>query len=289
MEQFGPSLLYCIADLLSILVPSPVTRSNFVRANSPNLYGNSLEDVIQILSSCGFLFEDNAASLHLTDKGRKVVVAGGQVTTREIVFTLIATFRPKWIRLIPQGRKECLPNLPERVRQCFDEAGLLDQPATRECIEWWGRASRLVRSYGNELSYDTGAKGELLTLEFESRRTGKVPEYVALETTRAGYDVLSVCDSTSDERLRVEVKTSIQRKSEAHFVITENEWVVAESQGNHCFHLWLLTAGTTPRLAVVQVIDVKPHIPINRGSGRWYNTRVPFKQFKFMDVTVRSS
>ncbi len=286
MEQFGPSLLYCITDLLTILVPSPVTRQNFVRDDSPSLYGNSLEDVIRVLCACGFLFEDSAASLHLTDKGRTVMTPGGQVTTREIVFALIGAYRPRWIRLIPQGRRECLPNLPERVRQCFEEAGLADQPASPECIDWWSRASRLARSYGNDLSYDTGARGEQLTLEFESRRTGRIPEYVALETTRAGFDVLSVVDSANEDRLRVEVKASIQRKSEAYFVITENEWAVAESQGNHCFHLWLLTEGARPRLAVLQVTDVKPHIPINQGSGRWFNTRVPFKQFGFLDVTV---
>ena len=52
-----------------------------------------------------------------------------------------------------------------------------------------------------------------------------------------------------------------------------------ESALHHAFHLWTLI-GDAPRLAVLSVEDVAPHLPADGGSGAWQTVRVPFRAFE---------
>ena len=88
----------------------------------------------------------------------------------------------------------------------------------------------------------------------------------------AGYDVLSFrrkADGTIDD-LEIEVKASAY--SPTHFVLTRNEWDIAEKRAdNYLFHVWNLE---TDNLIKLSVSKMATHIPSDRGTGKWLKAKI---------------
>lgn len=286
MEELGPSLLNTLQELIVSLPHAPTARRDLVREDSPLLNGYGLNFILQILQNCGLVYLDVSDVLHVTEYGRELVETSQTNISREIILLLVENFRPTWAKLIHRGRKECLPNLPNRVSQCLMEAGLGDVPPTNEIRSWWQRASRIARYIGASISGEVGDAGEQCSLRLERERTGQEPQHVALETAWAGFDILSCVDTSSSDVLRIEVKASIQNKSEAYFFVSSNEWRVAKSTQNYLFHLWLLSNSNPPKFASASVSDVEAHVPDNNGDGKWETTKIPFRLFSFQEMKV---
>lgn len=284
MEELGPSLLNTLRELIVSLPHVPTARRDLVREDSPLLNGYGLNYVLQALQNCGLVYLDVTEVLHVTEFGQELAKFAQVDVNREIILLLVEHYRPSWAKLITRGRRECLPNLPSRVAQCLTEAGLGEMPITDDIRKWWQRASRLARYIGNNIAGEVGDKGESCSLRLERERVGLEPQHISLETTWAGYDILSFVKPGSRDVLPIEVKASTQKKSEAYFFLTRNEWRVAKTADNYLFHLWLLSEGTSPRVARVEVADVENHVPDNRGDGKWETTKIPFKLFSFEEM-----
>jgi len=183
---------------------------------------------------------------------------------------------PPWSRKMIQGRFEALKAMPNDARQCFEDCGLTKGTADN-IVPWWDKATGSLRTERSKALHEIGRRAEKLSLQFEKSRTGKDPVWQGLETAVSGYDVLSVVDGSSENRLKIEVKGSSMNKSEASFFVTRNEWNTASTSTAYHFHLWLVR--DDPKLFVVPAQNVLPHIPADKGSGKWSGAELYFKDF----------
>ncbi len=142
------------------------------------------------------------------------------------------------------------------------------------CLRKAGRSS--ARGLHDVYLNETGRDGERLTLEFEKRRTGRSPRWIALDSNLDGYDVLSSVGPKDASALCIEVKAS--RSSAGEFYLTRHEWDMAQTFETYTIHLWELRANVR-RLAVVDLAMMATQIPVDCGSGRWDCVRVPFSSF----------
>jgi hypothetical protein len=188
---------------------------------------------------------------------------------RSQLASIVEISRPAWSGLLPKGRKEAKAGLPEEILQCFEEALLLDTPSD-DVVDWWDRLSALVRQVAQADLLATGRAGERLTLRHESARTGKQPKWQSLETSYAGYDVLSVRSKSDDKPLKIEVKCSERPFKTSQIFITEHEWITAnQSPETYIFHIWLVNP--EPCLFTISVAELAAHAPKNQGKGMWRN------------------
>jgi hypothetical protein len=177
------------------------------------------------------------------------------------------------------GREETIPAMPRDVEQCFKECGLLD-PWSTDVIEWWASAELYARAYRNEQNAKTGREAERLTVEYETKRVGEKPDWKSLDSAFVGYDILSKVSSLNGKFLLIEVKGSERRPKEAVFSFTSAAYRVAAKNENYVLHLWHVSKDPQHhQLYVVPFVDVERHLPVNRESGRWENTLVPFSSF----------
>lgn len=285
MDPVSPSMIYAISNYLGILPTNSIRLSETVSPSSPLLFGIARDELIRVALSCGWIHLQGAEYIVVSSLGNEIKSVSGPGQTRKILESMIERFNPAWGKMIVNGRSECKESLPSRVRQCFEESGLFDSPAPDPVKDWWSRLNRIVRYQREAKSYEVGSQGEELSIKYERARTGCDPEHISIETSWAGFDLLSVCESGSSSRLRIEVKASTLNKSNAQFYVTENEWRVANSGGEHLFHVWLLSEADRPRLARVGPSEVEPHISRNAGKGRWSSVKIPFSLFSFENAS----
>ena len=125
---------------------------------------------------------------------------------------------------------------------------------------------------------DVGRKGEKLSFEYETKRIGCYPKWIAIESNKLGYDIQSKLSKDIDSQLLIEVKASSDSAENAYFHVTINEWNVAEQADNYIFHIWLLEDGV-PLLAKLDTEQIRKHIPSNNANGSWESVRIPYKSF----------
>jgi hypothetical protein len=94
----------------------------------------------------------------------------------------------------------------------------------------------------------------------------------------SGFDVLSVLEECSRERLQIEVKGTRQSIREAFISVTRNEWDTAVNSKNYVFHLWLLH--DLPVCLCVPAKIMAEHMPADNNGGKWQAVTVPFKTFR---------
>jgi hypothetical protein len=167
--------------------------------------------------------------------------------------------------------------MPPEVNQCFKEAGLLD-PWLDPIRDWWLHAGNRAQAQRIEKLTAVGRLAESWTCEYETKRTGKTPQWISLDTTFAGYDVLS-CNSATDEiPLRIEVKGSERRPKEAEFFVTRNEFETAMRSDHYIFHLWYVAQAR--QLFIVPFSELTKHIPSDCGDGRWDASKMRYASFE---------
>lgn len=204
--------------------------------------------------------------------GNKEMVISDHLKKRHIIQHYIIHSNPSWSGRIIYGRKELYDFLSKDEQRVFIEAKLMNEYDS-STISWWDDVANAVRQrFGLSLTTE-GRTGELLSVEYESKRTGKPPVLVSLDSNLLGYDLESTVDATQKETLLVEVKTTVLEEEEAVIYISENEWNIASNNQHYIFHIWSIGHGPS-KLLTLEPREIAPHIPVNNGQGTWATVKV---------------
>ncbi len=283
--MFSVGILYSAADLLEFVDAVPVARDTFP-LDFPTFKVADSRAVLDLVQRANWVSLALDGELHLTAAGREILKGTSTVDRLRCQLRDIITIeQPAWASLIPRGREEATRYLGGDIRQCFEEANLLDG-YTDEIVGWWDGLATAARGKRADQTLEIGRRGEKLSLAHERHRTGREPTWQSVESNLSGYDILSQVSEDDETPLRIEVKASVGRHTAAEVHITRNEWDVASISGSYQFHLWLLAP--EPKLAVVDAQQMAQHIPVDSGKGVWEITRVPFMAF-FGGVSTAAS
>jgi len=187
---------------------------------------------------------------------------------------VISSHKPLWERLAPAGRKHVLQAVGVNGTQCLRAAGLLD--TSQRATDWWDALATARRSERETQLLAQGREGERLSLDYEKARLQREgilrePVWIAIDDNMVGYDILSfaLLDGAEVNRL-IEVKTT--QANPPRMFLSRNEWETAQRFGpTFQFHLWVLPAR---HLTILSIEDVRPHIPVDHGRGRWETVEI---------------
>lgn len=240
--------------------------------------GMSSVSALSLAEDLAWLCINETGQLRLSAGGLKVYNADGyEAALRRILLHYVETQKPDWLQNAVYGRSRVLNFCPVGVRQVFVEAGLTGAP-NDEVVEFWDWLAGIARGLQKDHLLNIGRAGERLTLIHEEARTGVKPRWVAVDSNQDGYDVLSVKAADDGAFLSIEVKAS-RGGIGALLHLTRHEWEIALDRPLHIFHLWDLSCAP-PRLAIVGMDELSPHIPADAGSGCWKDVEVPFRAFE---------
>lgn len=213
----------------------------------------------------------------VTVEGHRILsLSGYQARVRRALLDYIDVIRPPWVQNATFGRAKVIAFAGNDIAQVFVEAGLA-HGTDREVVEFWDELAARARGQKGVRLNAVGREGERLTIKHETRRTGREPRWISIDSNADGYDVLSVSGPSDGRHLSIEVKaTTIGYAGSFH--LTANEWERAIVSDLHAFHLWDMSANA-PSLAVLTKEDVDPHVPADRGDGRWESVEIPFGAF----------
>lgn len=274
--SFSVGVLYSTQSLLQIVHRGGLEVSNFATSFSriEVADGNA---VLALSQKCRWLRIERNGTIELTERGNFLRdIADPRACLREQLFDVIVAELPPWSRKLMYGRFEALKAMPDAARQCFSECELAEgfDEAT---VHWWDRAATSSRSERTRVNHEIGRCAEKLSLKFERTRTGADPFWQSVETSVAGFDVLSVTERDATAKLMIEVKGSSQHRNEASFYLSRNEWNTARHSKAYYFHLWLVH--TVPILFVVPADELAPHVPTDGLSGHWETAQLFYRDF----------
>jgi hypothetical protein len=201
---------------------------------------------------------------------------------RKALAQVVTTLRPQWAKRVFLGRARFLSEMDRidvEVRQCFRTAGLLVDQPTDDVVGWWDRLCHDIRGIQNFENFVQGRTAEQKSLAYEKGRLRKLgvvlePKWQAIEDNTLGYDILSF--KTGGEfptQLLIEVKSS--SRNPPTIIVSRNEWERAKKAGDsYLFHIWDVR---TDRLYECGVDAIRPHMPVDKGSGEWTNVAVPIR------------
>ena len=258
------------------------------------IYGINKEEALFFAKQCKLLTVSDG-SISFTNDGDAVLDAfrDGQLSFEAwtlILRNFILYSRPSWAQLIPMGRREAYIFMSNDEKRCFYESGLMDNP-NQSIVSWWDSISTELRQGISSSLLRIGREGEELTIRYERERTQKEPIWESVNSNKSGFDVQSVIDRSNDTPIYIESKNSSQRIENAEFILSRNEWKIASQSNRHSIHLFYLwtTYAIEPALAIVAPIDLLPHIPIEKGCGKWESASIPYQVFRNRFSTIRIS
>lgn len=276
-RPLSPSVAFGCVELLGVVSRNAITAEGVL---SLSLGAVPARDVLAaVLELSWVTTAPETGLLTLTLKGAAALAApDDRVRLRHLILDHLYIESPPWLQLAASGRREVLLQAPKGICQVFVDAGLAygDDPDT---VIFWDTLAARARGMRNAVLAETGRMGERLTLAHESRRTGREPKWVALDSNADGYDVLSRVSNKDTRRLTIEVKTSSQAALSGLFHLTRNEWNLALDSLHHVFHLWNVSTDP-PDLAILEVEQVAKHVPSDEGHGVWESARIPFAAFE---------
>nr|AIF07619.1 hypothetical protein [uncultured marine group II/III euryarchaeote KM3_205_F07] len=220
-------------------------------------------------------------SVTITERGREFSNLSTIHQRRQVLFE-IAKQDHVFLSVLVNARLSRIGDIRRNYQQLLRDAGLLP-PLDSGAKKWW----IILRCYLREVREPDqdltrlaliGLRGEELSLEYEKRR---LQEREGIEHTSVdvgdgeGYDILSFVDEGSRDRLRIEVKASVQDIDTASIYLTWNEWEKALMFGPHEFHLWPNVESPTQEPIIVTVEQMLEHVPEERGAGRWDKVSIP--------------
>lgn len=274
-RPLSPGLAFGCSDLLKATARNVLTPNGAI---SLSLGSISSKDVLEAAIAIRWLEVTAEGVLALTARG-KLALSEQDVRKRLRLLVLdhVDSANPAWLYLSRLGRRDTLLHAPPGIRQILVESGLAhgDDEST---VSFWDDLAARARGSRDSSLAKIGRYGERLTLEYEAKRTGGSPKWIALDSSVDGYDVLSTVASGDSRRLTIEVKTSSRPISHSSFYLTRNEWETAQGSRHHAFYLWDIS-GRCPRLASLSVEEMLPHIPTDSGDGCWETVAVPFDAF----------
>ena len=197
---------------------------------------------------------------------------------RLLLFHLIREFKPAWLRVVPYGRGYLRPLIDSsNTCQCLESAGLYDRRVDPSMIRWWDEVALMARGNSDDADAAIGREGESLTIAYEQERLATAgrpdlqPLWVAIEDNTLGYDVRSF-ELNNDEIRPIHIEAKATYAQPPRFFLSRSEWDKAqEFGGSYRLYLWALPAR---QLSVLRRDDLRGHIPIDQGSGRWQTTEI---------------
>lgn len=185
-----------------------------------------------------------------------------------------------WLAALPRGRRALRDALTADAAECFRRAGAFDDHPSAEAVAFLDRLANIARAHADLPLVESGRQAERMSFELEVARCSEMPgapavEWVALDDNAAGYDILSsrLVDGRPSPKL-VEVKSC--RGRPLRLIMTRNEWDTAcRHQEAYTLHFWDVQAG---RLHELSWSDLRAHMPIDQGDGRWDSATLNFKR-----------
>jgi len=271
--MFSVGLLYSVRDFLKLNSISGMKPDTFESYFKSFKYSTA-DKILTVSFKCGWAKVNQQGLIELTERGQDISVSEYEVALLIQLEDLILIFNPTWASLLLKGRTEAKNYLPPDALQCFKECGLFGE-LTDELIKFWDKLSLAYRNYSQIRMTEIGRIGEKLSFDYELIRTGKPPLWQAIESNLAGFDLLSIVDTTNSQKLKIEVKTTTSNITYAKFHLTKNEWNTALASINYVFHLWHIEK--TPTLHIVSLQKINDHIPTDKGNGDWESVEIPFR------------
>jgi len=222
---------------------------------------------------------DMEASVYLSELVEMDCPLDGDVFYQTCIRGVLLKHQPMWAKLMREGRRRFVKKLNANDQDIFAAAGLMENPTPLHVVAWWDSVSGYARLLNDQEKMEQGRAAEILTLEHERKRLKDQgidlePAWPGLDDNFAGYDVLSYDNGPDGIRSKlIEVKSTVA--SPIRFILSRNEWDKAEKAGDaYHFHVWEMNQ-TPPVLIERTVAEVAPHIPADKGKGRWKNAQVP--------------
>ncbi len=281
MTAFSPGIVDSCFELLDIVsrqhLPFPAIRTSFSRIGVMPV-GVAL-DCAQHLK---WIQTDDEGCAAVTESGaRLMAINKPEARLRQALMDFIDIENPLWIQNASFGRKRLMRFVSTAIRQLFVESGLAEGE-THDVIAFWDTLSARAIGQRDAHLLSIGREGERLTFEYEWKRTGRRPKWVAIDNNQDGYDILSIVDAHDGSPLTIEVK-STRIGFEGFLHLTRNEWDRTHGPVKHVFHLWDLSL-SSPMLSVIAPNEMERHIPVNRGLGEWEDARIPFAAVQQMEM-----
>ena len=137
MINLSPGLLYSAQKLVETVSTHPMDRDEYLWSFRTILVSPA-DGVLALATRCGWIGINEHLGLDVTEMGRKVQsLPDVEEKLRQQIKDFIQAVQPAWANLVPAGRAESLPFMPEPARQCFVEAGLGASPPSDAVISWW--------------------------------------------------------------------------------------------------------------------------------------------------------
>jgi hypothetical protein len=274
-------ILYDAQKLMRTVNSSQVTTAELL-ASFRRLEVADLPLVLKLAQDCQWIELSHTDAIVLSTQGRRIHdMENSALQLRYQLRDVLSFVSPSWAKKIADGRSEALRVMPEAVQQIFSEADLLGE-WTDDLVAWWDDIGLAARSRRNERNLKIGRSAERLSIEYEEQRTGCKPKWTCAETNYAGYDLLSVVARDERRPCAIEVKGSSLRLSEARFILSRNEWEVAEENSDYRLHLWLVRNQQQDALRDLRVVtssQLATHVPTDCGVGEWSTVAIPFAPF----------
>ena len=277
MWRYG--VLYRSCILIEQLVANPATEPEVLSSFPEDTFRNvRVEDILAISNRAGWVATDKEGRLVATRSGQELIDArNARLRTRSQVERLIDVIQPDWAAMAIQGRQALLRYADANVRQCFKEAGLTEGYG-EDIVEWWDRLAGRFRGAKDYQYTEIGRRGERLSFHRELSRTGIEPQWLALEYSDAGYDLISRVSVDDGNPLLIEVKTTTQRWDSAVFFVSRHEWDILSGSDQALFHLWCVR-DLPAQHATVTISELSDHVPRDCGNGEWKKFCCPFRNF----------
>lgn len=276
MRHLTPSVAFGCVELVGVIARNSPSANDL---DSLRILSVSGEDLLAFATYLRWVELRDTGHLALTTDGIAASAIGDpRAAIRSLLAAYIDIAKPAWVQTASAGRRELLSHAPPGVQQVFAESGMA-YGYDDDIVAWWDSLATRARRVRDDALTEIGRQGERCSLKYERNRTGRDPKWTAVESNLEGYDILSSLSADDARRLTIEVKSSQQPPASAWFFLSRNEWEHAVAAIHHAFHLWTLI-GDSPRLAVLSVDDVAPHLPADGGSGAWQTVRVPFRAFE---------
>lgn len=278
-------LLYTGKDLIKIFskYKIPVNLAGLPKVS----FVASYVDSVNISLKCGWLEIGLDNNLKPSKRGLEIIrIDNFQESMRLQIEDFIEVFQPRWAKIIPHGRFTAINMMAMDQKQCFREAGLLENPPSKDVVQWWDKLSAKTRGQQRDLNNEIGRKGEQLSIAYEFRRVGITPKWQSIESNSDGYDLISIHSLNNNIKLTIEVKATTKSIKWGCFYLTRNEWFFALNAKFHQFHLWSDIDTETPKLACLTINELNPHIPHENGLGKWESVKIPFHaiEHKFFEI-----
>ena len=271
-----PGAAYACIDFLA-----EVSEQNLSTSELKNLRFSSASTqiVLDNVSALGWIIEEPNGRVSIAHRGQQCLRLNR--ATEQLRFLLADYFvfrRDPWLQLARRGRIHVLLQAPPEIAQLLYEAELAEGEQD-DVVRFWDNLAERIRGETDSNRTEIGRTGEKLSMAYETKRTGKKPRWVALDSDEFRYDLLSQASEEDFAPTKIECKCSERTLNEASLYLTRHEWETADSSERYYFHLWN-TASSKPRLAILSVEDLRRHVPENKNSGSWETVQVPFIVFE---------